>query len=210
MSFEEIKKILMKVKRGLVIIEDGSPSYVVLPFKDYTESPGNDALWYHETEQFDRFFLGGALVHVAVQFQGFGELAADGEDGVQRGHRLLEDHGDAVAADGAHFLFGDLQEVFAVEIDFAADDDAGGIGDEAHHGEGADALAAGAFADEGDALALLDLVGEAVHGAEFAVLDVEIGPQVFDIEYYVCDSTPPVTEIEFASGWQAASGSRMV
>jgi hypothetical protein len=37
-----------------------------------------------------------------VQHDGLDDLVADGEHRVQRGHRLLEDHRDVVAADGAH------------------------------------------------------------------------------------------------------------
>jgi hypothetical protein len=37
-----------------------------------------------------------------VQAQRLGDLVADGEHRVERGHRLLEDHRDAVAADRAH------------------------------------------------------------------------------------------------------------
>ena len=37
-----------------------------------------------------------------MQAQTFGHLLADGEHGVQRGHRLLEDHADLIAANLAH------------------------------------------------------------------------------------------------------------
>ncbi|RYD86134.1 MAG: hypothetical protein EOP61_38210, partial [Sphingomonadales bacterium] len=43
---------------------------------------------------------GGTVVGVrelAVDLQAVGELALDGEDRVERGHRLLEDHADLVA-----------------------------------------------------------------------------------------------------------------
>jgi len=42
------------------------------------------------------------------------DLNADGHGGVQRGHRLLEDHGDFAAADAPHCLLW-LPE----QIDFA-------------------------------------------------------------------------------------------
>lgn len=36
--FDDIKKILQNVKRGVVIVENGKPSYVLLPFKDFESS----------------------------------------------------------------------------------------------------------------------------------------------------------------------------
>jgi hypothetical protein len=37
-----------------------------------------------------------------VRADRLGQLPADGQHRVERGHRLLEDHGDAVAADFPH------------------------------------------------------------------------------------------------------------
>ena len=42
------------------------------------------------------------LAHVAVQANGLDDLVADGVEGAERGHRLLEDQGDFAAADVAH------------------------------------------------------------------------------------------------------------
>ena len=42
------------------------------------------------------------LIHVGVDHQRFGNLVADGVERRQRGHRLLEDHGDAPAAKSVH------------------------------------------------------------------------------------------------------------
>ncbi len=39
-----------------------------------------------------------ALVHLLVPHQHFGQLRLDLETGVERGHRVLEDHGDVAAA----------------------------------------------------------------------------------------------------------------
>ncbi len=61
-----------------------------------------------------RFTRGGAREPL-VQDDGFGHLVAHGEDRVQRGHRLLENHRHVVAADGAHVVFRNTRQV-----DFAA------------------------------------------------------------------------------------------
>jgi hypothetical protein len=61
-------------------------------------------------------WLGKAL----VQHQRLADLIADAEHRVQRGHRLLEDHADLVAADGAHLAVRHLQQVLALEADLAS------------------------------------------------------------------------------------------
>ena len=63
--------------------------------------------------------------HLLVQDQRLADLPADGHDRVERGHRLLEDHGDVVAADLAHGRLVEADEVAPVELDGAADDAAG-------------------------------------------------------------------------------------
>lgn len=36
--FNDIQKILQSVKKGVVIVENGKPAYVVVPFQEYRES----------------------------------------------------------------------------------------------------------------------------------------------------------------------------
>ncbi len=54
-----------------------------------------------------RFGLG----HVAMAGERLGNLPADGEDRIEAGHRLLEDHGDIIAAHLAHFLVRKREDV---------------------------------------------------------------------------------------------------
>ena len=125
----------------------------------------------------------GLARHVLVQDQRLADLPADGHDRIERGHRLLEDHGDLVAADAAHGGLVEGDEVDAVEPDGAADDAAGRIGDQAHQGERGDALAAAGFADDGQRLAALEREGHAVDGLDEAGARVEVGLQVVDLEH---------------------------
>jgi len=37
---ENIKKILDAAKKGIVVMEDGKPSYVIMPFDDYVKDSG--------------------------------------------------------------------------------------------------------------------------------------------------------------------------
>ena len=75
-----------------------------------------------------RFLARCCAVHAKVQFQRLGQLAPDRENRVQRGHRLLIDHGDLLAADLADLGVGQLQQVLTVEDDLAADGLAGRVG----------------------------------------------------------------------------------
>ncbi|MFK4694732.1 hypothetical protein ABIF42_000326 [Bradyrhizobium diazoefficiens] len=70
--------------------------------------------------------------HHPVQPHGLDDLVADPHDGIERRHRLLEDHGDAVAPDGAHLRFVQRQQIGAFERDRPADDAAGRIGHQPH------------------------------------------------------------------------------
>ena len=56
----------------------------------------------HLLHEFERAGAGRGGGQAAMDLQTVEQLAADGEHRVQRGHRLLEDHADLVAADAAH------------------------------------------------------------------------------------------------------------
>ncbi len=86
-----------------------------------------------QAQQLGRAPVGGFAVHAAVLLQGFGDLSPDGQDRVQRGHRLLEHHADVAAPHLAHFLLGELHQVAPGEQYLAFGDPPGRVGNEAHH-----------------------------------------------------------------------------
>ena len=104
-------------------------------------------------EELDRALHGVAVAEAEVQLEALGHQPLDGQHGVQAGDRVLEDHRDVAAADGAQLGLGQRDQVFAEEVDGAAH---GGVG---HHAGEADdrarrhALAAAALADQADELA---------------------------------------------------------
>src|SRR5690349_9828821 len=63
--------------------------------------------------------------------QAFHDLVADGEAGIEAGHRLLEDHGDVLADDLAPRARAEAQYVLALE-GHPIGEDAAGIRDQAH------------------------------------------------------------------------------
>ena len=70
-------------------------------------------------QQLHGLFPGLLLLHALVDDQRLGELPLHGEHRIQRGHRLLEDDGDGVAADAVKLGPGQLGQLPAVEIDLA-------------------------------------------------------------------------------------------
>src|SRR5262245_46917791 len=88
-------------------------------------------LWYRYASQ----HLHGhphrlALAHALVHGDRLADLATDREERIERGHRLLEDHGDVVAADALHSALIDFEQVPALEADCPADDTARRIGNQ--------------------------------------------------------------------------------
>ncbi len=131
-------------------------------------------------QEVDRALVRFARRKPLVQAQDFGDLVTHREDGVERRHRLLEDHRDPVAADLAHLGFGHLHEVLAAEDHLAADDLAGRVRDEAHGREARDGFARTGFADEAHGLALLDIEGNVVDGVHDAILESEINAKILN------------------------------
>ena len=93
------------------------------------------------------------------------ELVADPVERIEAGERVLEDHADPLAPDPAHFFRRQIVDPQARQIDLAAGDAAGRI-DQADHGEPGDGFAGAGFADHAQHLALGDVEGNAVDGAQ--------------------------------------------
>ena len=100
---------------------------------------------------------------------------------VERGRRLLEDHADPVAADLAHVLARELEQVLAVEQDLARVHVAR-AGDEPHDRQAGHALAAAGLADEAHDLAAVDMEVDAVDRADQAVAGLERRVEPLDLE----------------------------
>src|SRR5438045_3499246 len=91
-----------------------------------------------KVEELDGALARLALVHLEMKLERFGDLPADGEDRIQAGHGVLEDHRDVVAADAPDLVVVHLQDVLTVEDDRALDDAAGGLRNETHQRERGD------------------------------------------------------------------------
>ena len=111
-----------------------------------------------------------------------GDLVADREHRVQRGHRLLEDHGDPVAADRTHRRLVEAEQIAALEAHRAVDDAADLGRQQPQDRQRGDALAAAGFADDAERLAGIDREADAVDGARDAVLGEEMRLEPVDGE----------------------------
>src|SRR6185503_3062384 len=101
-----------------------------------------------ELEELDGPLTRLALVHLEVELERLGDLAADREDGVEARHGVLEDHRDVVAADPADVVVVHLEDVLTVEHDRALDDLSGWLRDEAHERQCGDGLPATGLAHD--------------------------------------------------------------
>ena len=61
-----------------------------------------------------------------------GNLVTDSQDRVERGHRILEDHGDFAPANGTQLVSRQFEQVFVCEEDFAALDTSRRVGYQTH------------------------------------------------------------------------------
>ena len=117
-----------------------------------------------------------------VEEERLDELRGDAQEGVKRGHRVLEDHRDATAANGAQDAFVGREKVDTVEHRSAALDLAWRHGDEAEERVASNRFSTAGFADDADGLAFVEVEGDAIDGADDAVARVEVGFEIGDFQ----------------------------
>jgi hypothetical protein len=71
----------------------------------------------HRLQHLQRTLPRLALATAGVQSMGLHDLRADGHHRVEREFRVLQDHGDALAADAAHLPFRQARELLPVEAE---------------------------------------------------------------------------------------------
>lgn len=114
----------------------------------------------------------------SVEGKGFEELLADGEDGVEAGHGLLKDHGDAASAEALEGRRRGVERVDDGAVDGisegdGATGDGGTGGEEPEDRKGGEAFARAGFADDGEALAWGDGERDIADGEYLAERDGE-------------------------------------
>ena len=132
-----------------------------------------------ERKQLDGARPGFLLGDVAVRADHLGDLVADAVDGVQRAHRILEDHRDLLAADVAQLVVVESVDLLAAILDRAGDPGVGGPGQTGERLRG-NAFAATGFADDRQHLARGQLERDAVDRLHHTVFGGEADPKVVD------------------------------
>ena len=136
------------------------------------------------TQHIQGLLQDAALGDGLVDADGFGNLAANGKDRVQRGHRILDNQGDAAAAHFAHLMLGKLEQVLAFQSDAAADDFPGRRRHQAHQGKHRNRLSAARLADDAQSLAPAQLETDPVHRLDRTPTGAEVSAKVGNRQHY--------------------------
>ena len=115
-----------------------------------------------------------------MQAQGLRGLHAYLQYRIERGHGLLEDHGDMAAPQGAHLFRGHGAQVAAAEQDTAAD--MGIFGQQMQDGAGREAFAATGFAHQAGDARRGQAEADGVDGGQDAVVRAETDGKLFQSE----------------------------
>ena len=134
-----------------------------------------------EIEQLARATGRAAMIERAVLHQRLDDLLADRIDGIERGHRLLEHHGDDATAQALARGLVEAVHVAALQQHFAADARAHGRVQTENRAQG-DALTRARFAEEGEHLAGVEREGHVVHRAHDAVARREGDAEIADAQ----------------------------
>src|SRR5205814_4445357 len=108
----------------------------------------------------------------------FGDLVSDGENRIERRHRLLEDHRDAVATDAAHRVVGKGDEILSLELDAASRFDPSRRLDQSQNGKRGHRFATTRFPDNADCLSRADIEGDSIYRSRNTAFRIEVGAQV--------------------------------
>jgi hypothetical protein len=117
-------------------------------------------------QQLDAASLRGCAVEFEMLLQGFDQLGADGQDRIERGHRVLEHHRQRPAAQLAQAFGIERHQILPVEHHAAGQ--FGFLRQQLQDGARQHGLAATGFADHAERLAGPDFQVDLVHGAKIA------------------------------------------
>ena len=114
--------------------------------------------------------------------EGFGDLAPNGQYGIERGHRVLKNEADLPATYLAHFIVTERKEIAILEQGLTSNDLTRWHGNELqerHHG---DAFARTAFTNDAEHLAFGKRESHPIHCVNRAVLGIKTRLEVADLE----------------------------
>ena len=136
----------------------------------------------HQLQHVPRLPQGLRLGDVPVQPDHLGDLPVHRHDGVEARHRVLEDHRDLPAADGAHLRLALPQQVLPLEEDLPGPHHAGRRRDQAHDAERRGRLARARLADEAQGLPAPQPEVQALHRMHRPAVRHVLDRQVPDLQ----------------------------
>src|SRR2546428_5177068 len=136
----------------------------------------------HGGQQLRRARGDGAAAQAVVHREGLAYLHADGEDRIERGHRVLQDHRDLAPADLLHLGLALRQQILAVEANLAAHDARGRPRHEADDAQARHALAGARLTDEAECFALVEREGHAVHRLDRSPAGDDVRAEIADVD----------------------------
>ncbi len=183
-TFERCRRLVGNDQVGLVEEGDGDGDALAHAARQLVRISLQPALGCGHADLHKRLARerqGRSAIDGAVGLDRLDHLGVDPQYRVEGHHRVLEDHGDAVASERAHALGARLCQVLALEAHDAGDDAARGI-DKADDREARDGLAAARLSDQTQHLARGDLQAHPVHRLDDAALGEEVRSEVFDLQ----------------------------
>ena len=124
-------------------------------------------------------------LHPPVNLERLAHLVVYVKDGIERRHRVLQHHRNAVAANLFHLFLVQRQHIVVVEQHFAPDDVARRRGNQPHYGQRGNRLAGAGLAHDAQRFAAPQLKAHAVHRFHHAPARHEIGAKVLHIKDYI-------------------------
>src|SRR5712664_146374 len=116
-----------------------------------------------------------------MQPERFGDLFTDGVDGIKRSHRILKDHRDVVAANGAHLFVRQLQQIFVIE-NYLAGYNLSRRRNQTHDGKRGDRFATARLADQTQQLAAVKIKAYTSDRPDQAGTRLKLCLKIFDFE----------------------------
>ena len=136
----------------------------------------------HQVQQLEGARARRCPAHAPMQHQGLADLPLDGVQRIERGHRLLEDDADAIAAHLPQRRLVGADQLAAVQADAAARVPRLGIGQQLEQRQRGHRFARAALADQRQGLALVDVKRDLAHRFEHAAFDLEVDREVVDLD----------------------------
>ena len=138
-------------------------------------------------QELDGLFLRDAVRNVRVSKDSLGDLVTDAVHRVKARKGILEDHRDVLAAQMAHVVGRERQDVASVEERLARQVRALAVV-QPHQRQARDGLSRARLANDAERLAPVERVGEIGHRTDVALVRGEDDRQVANIEDYLAHS----------------------